>query len=127
MTYFLDVYGTVIDEASETAYEDARAFLHAMGNEAILISRAESRDEIQTALSGIPRLTIILTHNKPKAEFLSEQSHLLAAQSLFVDDSPGELALMETLHPQVKLYEIRRDGKEGDGRWPVVRSLAELP
>lgn len=53
--------------------------------------------------------------------------HGVAARSLSVDDSSGELALMETPHPQMKLYEMHRDGKEGDSRWPVVRSLAELP
>jgi hypothetical protein len=127
MTYFIDVYGTVIDEATNVAYADAVQLLHALGNEAILISRADSREAIVAALPGVPRLTILLTGGKNKADFLSEHAHLVPASAIFVDDSPDQLAGMQERFPQVKLFEIRRDEGPGDGRFPVVRSLSELP
>jgi hypothetical protein len=127
MTYLIDVYGTVIDEATNTAYPDAVQLLHALGNEAILISRADSREDIIASLPGVPRLTILLTGGKNKADFLSDYPHLVPTSSLFVDDSPDQLEGMGKAFPHVALYEMRRDGGAGDGRFPVVRSLSELP
>jgi hypothetical protein len=127
MTYFLDVYGTVIDEATNVAYPDAVQVLHALGNEAILISRADSREDIIASLPGVPRLTILLTGGKNKADFLTEHSHLVPASAIFVDDTPDQLAGMAKEFPQVRLFEIRRDGREGAGLYPVIRSLSELP
>lgn len=127
MTYFIDVYGTVIDEATATAYPDAVQLLHALGNEAILISRADSREPIITALPGVPRLTILLTGGGNKADFLAENAHLVPPQALFVDDSPDQLEGMEERFPHVRLFEMRRDGGAGDGRFAVVHSLSELP
>lgn len=127
MTYFIDVYGTVIDESNGTAYVDAIQMLHSLGNEAILISRASSRDAIIAALPGVPRLTILLTGGGDKADFLAENPHLVTASSVFVDDSVDQLEGMQARFPEVRLFEIRRDGKEGDGRFQVIRSLSDLP
>ncbi len=127
MTYFIDVYGTVIDEASGTPYVDAIQVLHSLGNEAILISRADAREPIAAALQGVPRLTILLTGGANKADFLAEHSHLVTASSVFVDDSIDQLEGMHEKFPQVRLFEMRRDGREGDGRFQVLRSLSELP
>jgi hypothetical protein len=127
MTYLIDVYGTVIDEATGTAYPDAVQLLHALGNEAILISRADSREAIIAALPGVPRLTILLTGGGNKADFLAEHPHLVPMSTVFVDDSPDQLEGMAEKFPHAKLFEIRRDGGAGDGRFPVVRSLSELP
>lgn len=127
MTYFLDVYGTVIDEATETAYVDAVQLLHSLGNEAILISLADSESAIRAMLAGVPRLTVLLTGGKDKSEYLAANPHLVPASALFVDDSADQLAGMLERFPHVKLFEIRRDGASGDGRFPVIHSLSELP
>jgi hypothetical protein len=127
MTYFVDVYGTLIDGATDTPYGDTAEFLRMLGNEAILISSADDKGPIEAALTGIPRLTIILTNNQLKGEFLAEHPHLVTASTLFVDDSPSQLASVSERFPDVRIFEMRRDGKDGDGRWPVVHSLSELP
>jgi hypothetical protein len=49
------------------------------------------------------------------------------AQAIFVDDLAAHLEAVETAFPHVKLFEMRRDGGKGAGRWPVVHSLSDLP
>jgi hypothetical protein len=46
---------------------------------------------------------------------------------IFVDDHVFQLETAAQVCPELSLFEIRRDGGAGDGRWPMVRSLTELP
>lgn len=45
---------------------------------------------------------------------------------VFVDDKPFELASVSAECPDIKAYEMRRDGAPGAGSYPVIRSFVEL-
>lgn len=111
-------------------YADVPEFLRALGNEAIIVTYGEverQRIKIESALAGIPRITALYTGTVMKSDFLRTWSGYNAGPSLFVDDRPAELEGLAATFPDMKLYEMRRDGKEGDGRWPVIYSLTDLP
>ncbi len=111
-------------------YADVAEFLRGLGNEAVIVTFGQidrQRVKVESSLAGIPRVTAWYTGDMPKADFMKEKLGSYSAPLYFVDDHPLEIARMQELCPQVTLFEMRRDGKEGDGRWPVVRSLTELP
>jgi hypothetical protein len=117
-------------ELSQFVYHDVQEFLRMMGNEAIIITYGEKirqKVKLESALAGIVRLTVLYTEELLKAEYLEKYPHLVPAQALFVDDVAEHLAGIEASFPHVQLFEMRRDGKEGTGRWKTVHSLTELP
>ena len=111
-------------------YPDVPEFLRAAGNEAIIISYGEKdrqRVKIENALMGIPRLTVLYVGTESKASFFSKWPGYNGGEALLVDDRIAELEELSRAFPSIKLYEMRRDQKEGDGRWPVIHSLSNLP
>ncbi len=115
---------------TQYVYADVSEFLRAVGNEAIILTfgeRERQRIKIESGLAGIPRLTVMYIEVGTKAEYLAERSLYNGGPALFVDDRPVELEAMAALYPQMKLFEMRRDGAAGDGRWPVISSLSALP
>ena len=117
-------------ELSIFLYADVVEFLRQMGNEAIIITfgdKLRQRAKVESALSGVVRLTVLYTELVHKADFLLQYPHLVPAQAIFVDDYVYELEKMSQAFPAAKLFQMRRDGTGGDGRWPVIRSLHELP
>jgi len=62
----------------------------------------------------------------PKGTFLAPHTHL-HNDAILADDSVAELEMMASSCPKIGLYQVRRDGREDDGRWPVLRTLSELP
>lgn len=117
-------------ELSQFVYHDVPEFLRMMGNEAIIITYGEKirqKVKIDSALAGIVRLTVLYTEDLLKADYLLKYPHLVPAQAIFVDDLAEHLEGVENAFPQVQLFEMRRDGKKGDGKWKAVHSLTELP
>lgn len=111
-------------------YADVAEILRALGNEAVIITHGEpdrQRAKLASALAGLPRITALYADTAPKADFLAAWPGYTGSPALFVDDRPAELAELAALFPDMRLFEMRRDGGIGDGRWPVIRSLAELP
>ena len=111
-------------------YADVSETLRGLGNEALIITYGEElrqRVKVESALADVVRLTALYTGDKSKAEYLATWPGYYGQEAIFVDDRSVELEALAEKFPQLKLYEMRRDGKEGDGRWPVVRSLSELP
>jgi hypothetical protein len=83
--------------------------------------------KIESALTGIPRVSALYTGEVPKGLFLSARAVLYSSGSIFADDDIVQLESVSEHCPQMRVYEMRRDGKEGDGRWPIAHSLTELP
>lgn len=116
-------------ELSSFLYPDAAAFLREKENAVTIITfgnPALQELKAKSALFGIPRMSVMYTGGVRKGEFLAPHTHLHEG-AIAVDDSPLELEQLASACEPIVLYEIRRDGNAGDGRWPVVRSLAELP
>lgn len=129
MRYYLDFIGTVFDATERRLYVDAASFLREKENAATIITSAEKETfeaTVKEALEGIPRMSVIYTEGMKKGRYLAPHTHL-HADALLVDDSPAELEVLASECPGLLLYEIRRDGGAGDGRWPVIRTLSELP
>lgn len=111
-------------------YPDVAECMRGLGNEAIVItygSKTWQQAKVESALADIVRVTALYTDAAPKADYLASWPGYYGQEAIFVDDRAAELELLAERFPHLKLYEIRRDGKDGDGRWPVIRSLSELP
>ena len=129
MRYYLDFVGTVFDGEEGRLYVDAASFLREKENATTIITsahRGSFEATIKEALAGIPRMSVMYTEGVKKGRYLAPHTHL-HTDALLVDDSPQELEVLASECPGLALYEMRRDGGEGDGRWPVVRTLSELP
>ncbi len=117
-------------ELAQFLYADVAEFLRMLGNEAVIITfgnEALQKIKVESALADVVRVTALYTGEKFKAEFLKDWPGYYGQEAVFADDRIHELELMSVAFPNMKVHEMRRDGKEGDGRWPVVRSLSELP
>ncbi len=111
-------------------YRDAAEFLRSLGNEAIVITfgdEAWQKAKVESALAAVVRLTVLYTGKKLKAEYLKDWPGYYGQPAVYADDRPHELEVMTAAYPAMRAFEMRRDGAPGDGRWPVIRSLAELP
>lgn len=116
-------------ELAHFLFPDARSFLEAYGSELAIITYGEAtrqRLKIESALGSLPPIAVWYTGLLDKAEYLASTSEYAGTPAVFVDDLPLELSQMSEQYPAISGYEIRRDGRAGDGRWPVIRSLAEL-
>lgn len=146
--YLIDFFGTIFDDQTFSAtvgrqevyepgalaqfvYPDAATFLREKENSAMIItsgSKAREGSLVQSALHGIPRMSVIYTEGMLKGEYLAPFIDMYGASPLFVDDSPEQLASMATFCPKVQLFQMCRiPERKGDGRWPVIQTLAELP
>lgn len=117
-------------ELSRFVYEDAARFLRDKENGVMLITYGAEgfqKAKIESAIHGIPRISTIYTGDVRKGAYIGPHIGMYGATPVFVDDAPLELEILAVHAPNAQLYEMRRDGGAGDGRWPVIRSLSELP
>lgn len=118
-----------LGELSRFLYPDAASFLREKENAVTIITFGNKHLQeikIKSVLYGIPRMSVMYTGDVRKGAYLAPHTHL-HADALLIDDSPLELEVLARECPSLALFEMRRDGGAGDGRWPVVGSLAELP
>lgn len=117
-------------ELSRFVYPDVAEFLRQMGNEAIIITfgnAALQKAKVESALADVVRVTALYTGDRLKADYLSSWPGYYGQEAIYADDRAHELEAMAANFPRIRAHEMRRDGAAGDGRWPVVRSLSELP
>lgn len=129
MRYYIDFVGTAFDANEGRLYIDAASFLRGKENAATIITSTQKQlfeKTVKDALDGIPRMSVIYTEGIKKGRFLAPHTHL-HVDALVADDSPAELEVLARECPGLMLYEVRRDGMAGDGRWPVIKTLSELP
>lgn len=116
-------------ELAEFLFPDAAAFLREKENAATIVTYGPKdfqEAKVKSALHGIPRTAVMYTGEVRKGAFLAPHTHLHAG-AILVDDSALELEILAEQCPDLKLFEMRRDGGKGDGRWEVVHALKELP
>jgi hypothetical protein len=117
-------------ELAQFVYKDTLEFLRAVGDDAIIMTYGDplrQRTKIESALADILPSRVFYTGESFKGPFLEAQDAYADARSVFVDDWVRELEGVAALFPDFLLYEMRRNGGEGDGRWPVIHSLLDLP
>ncbi len=111
-------------------YPDVPEFLRMTGNEAIILTYGTvlfQKVKVDSALYGIPRISVYYIGETQKWQFFSKHIKNYTEKKLFVDDKPSVLEKVSAHYPDIDTYEIRRDGKVGDGRWKVINSLNKLP
>jgi len=116
-------------ELSQFLYPDAAAFLREKENAATIITFGDRKLQelkVMSALHGIPRVAVMYTQGVRKGAYLAPHTHLHGG-AVLADDYWVELEILAAECAGIRLFEMRRDGAPGDGRWPAIRSLAELP
>jgi hypothetical protein len=115
-------------ELASFVYDDARVFIERYASEIAIITYGDPALQRMKVESAFPTFTgtVHYTGQERKAYYL-EQMAQSEGEVCVVDDAPIELAAWTERFPGFSLYEIRRDGAPGDGRWQVIRSCAELP
>ena len=116
-------------ELSQFLYEDAGRFLRDKENGVMLITYGNpdlQKIKVESALYGIPRISTLYTGNMRKGEYIAPHISMYGNAPVFVDDSREELEILSNRCPNAVVYEMRRDGREGDGRWSVLNSLTKL-
>ena len=115
-------------ELSPFLFPDATRFLREKENAVTIITYGDvpfQEIKVKSALHGIPRMAVMYTGDVRKGEYLAPHTHL-HEDAIAIDDAPLELAIFAEKCPRLGLYEMRRDGAKGDGRWPIVGSLEEI-
>lgn len=109
-------------------YPDVVPFLNAHPQSIIFTYGEPSLLEAKIihTLPDFPRERIVYTADKEKGPLMQGLTKKYPAPYVLVDDLPAQLASVESERLPISLYEMRRDGEKGDGRWPVVHSLKEL-
>lgn len=116
-------------ELSRFVFPDAATFLREKENAVTIITFGDpivQEHKAKSALYGIPRMSVMYTGETRKGNYLAPHTHL-HADACMVDDTALELEILASECPKLQLFEMRRDGGAGDGRWPVVRTLSQLP
>lgn len=117
-------------ELSRFVYPDVPEFLRLLGNEATILTRGNpefQRIKVASSLAGIPRISALYVNEERKGSFLAPRLDSYGGHVVFTDDTLDELESVSMHCPRVRSFEMRRDDAPGDGRWPVIRSLSELP
>lgn len=116
------------EELTPFAYPDAVEFVRAKSDAVTILTFGFpewQRRKVEAAFGERAASSALYTSNVMKGVYLKKHGDF-SGDALFVDDSPSQLEDVARHFPQMSLYQMRRDGREGDGRWPVIRSLAEL-
>lgn len=121
-------FGFTPGELKQYLYPDAVSLFGARAADITIITygvQSFITAKVTDALTDVPLRDIIYTHKK-KGPVLREYLANHAEPATFIDDAVFQLESVAKHCPQVTCIEIRRDGKPGDGRWPVIRDFREL-
>lgn len=88
--------------------------------------RAFITAKVTSAVGNLPVRDIVYTSRK-KGRTIRRLAAAMEGPFTFVDDAHFQCASVQAKCADVDVFEIRRDDRAGDGRWPVIRSLDELP
>ena len=120
--------GFTPDELRGYLYPDAIAFFETHAAETTIVTfgvRAFITAKVANALTDVPLHDIVYTPRK-KGRTLRRLTRDRSGPLTFVDDAVFQLASVSRACPELEVVEMRRDGREGDGRWRVIRSFDEL-
>ncbi len=111
-------------------FPDADAFLDANQERSVIVTFGNiplQTAKLENVLANRASLRILYTGEERKGAVVARLAREYPPPWVFVDDKPIELDSVASLCPDAVVYEMRRDGKEGCGRYPVLRSFSELP
>ncbi len=115
------------EELKEFLYPDVPGFLATHDCTIVTYGmRAFITAKVASALAGQPLADVVYTSRR-KGRTIRRLAKDEQGPCIFVDDAHFQLVSVSKACPDVEVFEMRRDGNAGDGRWPVVRSLDELP
>jgi hypothetical protein len=117
-------------ELSRFVFPDVPEFLHRHGTDSVILSYGHPawiKSKVDSALAGLPIERIIYAKDREKGIALEPLLANFPAPYVLVDDLATQLDSVKEHCPEISLYEIRRDGKDGSGRHTVIRLLSELP
>jgi len=121
-------------ELQRFMFPDAFDFLRAHGKDSVIITSGGTstlfqEDKIKSAGAAEMVAEVRYLHGRN----LLKGSEILALCGrykepfVFIDDLVEQLDHVAAAVPKISLFEIRRDGKAGSGKYPVIRLLNELP
>jgi hypothetical protein len=116
------------DELRTFLYPDVPPFFAKNAKNCIIVTygvRAFITAKVTTALSDFPLENIVYTARK-KGRTIRRLCKGSEGPFTYVDDAHFQLESVQKYCPSIKIIEIRRDKRAGDGRWPVIHSLDEL-
>ena len=121
-------FGFTPDELKHFLYPDSVTFFNAHAKDITIVTygvRAFITAKVTNALTNVPLNDIVYTHKK-KGSTIKRLAQAQTGPVVFVDDAVFQLEDVHKACPDISVIEIRRDGREGDGRWPVIRTFDEL-
>lgn len=83
--------------------------------------------KVESALQGARVFYTGGNGHTPKGPVVLRAMEGLAGPFCFADDHPVQLESVASSVPAVRVFEMVRYGGAGTGKYPLVRSLAELP
>ncbi len=110
-------------------YPDAESFLNAHAKESVIVTYgnvALQKAKLENIFASRPDVRVIYTGDERKGPFIAKLVREYPGPHFFFDDKPVELESVGSECPDVSLFEMRRDGAAGSGRFPVLRSFGEL-
>ena len=116
------------EEVQKFMYPDAIEFFKKYGKDCTIVTygvRAFITAKVASALSEFELNDIVYTHRR-KGRTIRRLTKDKPGPFTFVDDAHFQLHSVAKTCPEVSVIEIRRDGKRGEGTWPVIHSLDEL-
>ena len=117
------------DELRKFLYPEVEDFFAKHGHEITIVTYGVKMfitAKVAATLADFPVDAIVYTHKK-KGHVLRKLIAKEEGPYAFIDDMVFQLESVSKRCPTVKVFEMRRDGRAGDGRWPVVHSLNDLP
>ena len=120
-------------ELQRFVFPDALTFLEKNGKKSVIVSSGGTDLTFQKAkvthsglLNSVSR-TIFMPRHVSKGSQIAQVKHEYPPPYFFVDDLTSQLDSAAETCPDVLLYEMRRDGREGSGHYPIIQTLLELP
>ncbi len=121
-------FSFVPGELKDYLYPDAVDFFTKHGGDSVIVTygvRAFITAKVTSALSHLTLCDVVYTHRK-KGMTIRQLCEGQEPPFYFIDDAHFQLESVSKICPNVQVIEIRRDGQEGDGRWPVIHTIDEL-
>ena len=121
-------------ELSRFMFPDALDFLRVHGASSIIVTSGGAsikfqKDKITSAGAAgeVAEVCYLSGRSLSKGPKILSLCERYEPPFFFIDDLVEQLDQVAAAVSGVSLFEIRRDGKEGSGRYPVIHSLDELP
>ncbi len=119
----------VPDHPERFLYPDTLDFLRTHGSASTVVTVGLIKiQQAKVEATGVASLVsdVVYAGLREKGEVLKERYPTPLSDALYIDDSLTQLDSVARHCPWLTLYEMRRDGKEGSGKYPVIRNLEEL-